>query len=603
MLRKIVKPVVYIAGPEVFNTKRNDRAEMENWGEQQGCSVLHPGRHSSAIDQDKIFDSCVKDASICDVILVDCNDFRGKQMDEGTAVELGLAQRSGAILIGYKNKQEDPNDRLGKWTKKEDLSVDENGYFIEQGSDRNLMVNNALDAMFYGTREEVLKQVNDYIDKNVKGWYKHEDPQLGRKLLPPDTTEHFETIPPAMEVDLTRFTNIANHPRMTKLREIKQLGALYWSYPGATHSRYEHLVMTLKLTYQTLFHHRFTEKEKQHILAYALTHDVGHGPYSHETEEITQLDQMKAAIKMFQEESWKEAFKKDGIDLDYLVSFFDKTNKFRNIVSDKVLGADKIAYLYRDGMATGKGSNENIDMLLQHTVFQDGILGIDERGMAATREQIRQYLNSYANIYWIAETRLSQRIFTLLAQIGMETGALPDNWQELNDIWFDFFNIQAEQKGNKELRKLGGDGIVNKKYRHVASLRFPGAEVLEKPNCALVEAITEEEYAKFLRIPVKERKAVEEELCVKAGVEPLDILIAPGGNPEKLKIDDTWVFRNGSDKPVRLLRDLYPQDEPALIADAKRHAISVRFYTREETQEKVQKQIGKLVNEFKKIIS
>lgn len=599
MLRTIEKPVIYFAGPEVFNTNRDDQAMAEAWGEKHGFKILHPTRHSYLKLPKLIYPKCVDDARSCDVIVADVNDFRGKCMDDGTAIEIGKGH--GAVILGYKDKKEHPVERFSNFTKKGDIFVDDKGYFIED-DDRNLMVTQSLNQpTFYGPRAQALEKIARYINNNVKGWYRHEDPLLGRKLLPPNAEEVFETITPNLEVDVTRFKAIIEHPMMRRHREVKQLGALYWTYPDATHSRYAHFLMTFKFTYDMLRHLRLSEEEKRHTLAYALLHDIGHTPYSHELEEIAKLDQMEAAKKIITEKSFRKALAECDIDLETLLGFFEKKNSLRAIVSDKVLGTEKLAYLFRDGIATGKGGYDNIERIIQHTIFEDGKLGIDEQGAESALKQIQLYYTTYASTYFSPATRLSQRVFTLLGQIGIDSGALPKNWQTLNDVWYDYFNIKAEQSGNKELRKLGGDGIVKQNYVCVGSLRLPGAEKLEE-SVAHVGNITEREYTRFLtKIPVRKRKALEEKLCKKAGVEPLDILVAHGGRLSKLSIDDTFVFRKRGE-PVRLLADMRPHIKKALEKEAKLNAVSIRFYVRKECAEQVSKKIPELIETFKKLI-
>jgi len=93
------------------------------------------------------------------------------------------------------------------------------------------------------------------------------------------------------------------------------------------------------------------------------------------------LTRWQAARKIIQEPSFARAIRQCDLDLDYLLTFFtdNKTNPLRQIVSDKVLGTDKLSYLLRDGMATGKGGNYTIDTILENTVYERNTLGINER--------------------------------------------------------------------------------------------------------------------------------------------------------------------------------------------------------------------------------
>lgn len=599
MLRIIEKPIVYFAGPEVFNTSRDDQEMALAWGAKHGFDVRHPSRHSHIKDQNEIYKKCVEDARGCHVIVADVNNFRGKCMDDGTAVELGMGL--GAVILGYKDEKEDPVRRFGEPRKKGDLFIDDKAYFIEEGSDRNLMVTQSLKGMFYGPREQSLEQIAGYINKNVKGWCVHEDPILGRKLLPPRAEEHFETITPNYVVDVTRFKAIVDHPMMRRLREIKQLGALFWEFPDATHTRYAHSVMAFKLTYDMIGHFRLSEEEKRHVLAYALLHDIGHTPYSHELEEISKLNQTEAAKSIISEPSFAKALAACDINLEKLIELFDRKNPLHAIISDKVLGTDKLAYLLRDGVATGKGGYDNIDLILRHTVYENGKLGIDRFAAKSAFKQIILYHITYADTYFSPYTRLSQRLFTLLGQIGIDSGALPEEWQRFNDLWYDHHNILAEQQGNKELKKLGADGIVKNAYSCLLSMRLPEAQLLEESDITVCE-ITEQEYAKFLAIPVRERKTLEEKLCADIGIEPLDLLVAPGGKLSKLNIDDTWVFRKRG-PPIRLLQDMHLDTKESLFKEARKETVSVRFFTRTECLDKVVDRTNHLIERFRHYIN
>ncbi|XP_077992968.1 deoxynucleoside triphosphate triphosphohydrolase SAMHD1-like [Glandiceps talaboti] len=72
-----------------------------------------------------------------------------------------------------------------------------------------------------------------------------------------------------------------------RLRNLKQLGALCYVYPGACHSRFEHSIGTCHLA-QQLIHHlqaihpsHITKEEALCVQIAALCHDLGHGPFSH----------------------------------------------------------------------------------------------------------------------------------------------------------------------------------------------------------------------------------------------------------------------------------------------------------------------------------
>lgn len=122
---------------------------------------------------------------------------------------------------------------------------------------------------------------------------------------------------------------IIEHPLFQRLREIKQLGFLYWIFPGATHTRFEHslgiLFVCKKIVRAIQKNRSFVENFAQifekntgknilptlHTAINALQnpqivlrlhlacllHDIGHGPFSHASECLTKAVSWDSIIK------------------------------------------------------------------------------------------------------------------------------------------------------------------------------------------------------------------------------------------------------------------------------------------------------------------
>ncbi|MFH1195347.1 MAG: HD domain-containing protein [bacterium] len=72
-----------------------------------------------------------------------------------------------------------------------------------------------------------------------------------------------------------------------RLRGIKQLAMANLVYPGALHTRFDHSIGVMHIASKILEHLKLEDADKISIVRYAaLLHDIGHGPFSHVSEEV-----------------------------------------------------------------------------------------------------------------------------------------------------------------------------------------------------------------------------------------------------------------------------------------------------------------------------
>lgn len=161
---------------------------------------------------------------------------------------------------------------------------------------------------------------------------------------------------------------ILNAKVTQRLRGIKQLALANLVYPGANHTRFEHSVGVMCIAEKMARQLELNKKDIKLIRIASLLHDIGHGPFSHVSEQILEkfMDEKRKAD--YDIEEVHEAITIDIInhddELGNIISEGDKNEvidiikkgSLRNITKDIVSGpmdADKLDYLLRDSYYTG----------------------------------------------------------------------------------------------------------------------------------------------------------------------------------------------------------------------------------------------------------
>ena len=79
---------------------------------------------------------------------------------------------------------------------------------------------------------------------------------------------------------------LINTKEFQRLRRIKQLGVSNFVFPGADHTRFAHSIGVMHTARMFLDRiaiglGKITQEQRTAVLAAALLHDIGHGPFSH----------------------------------------------------------------------------------------------------------------------------------------------------------------------------------------------------------------------------------------------------------------------------------------------------------------------------------
>ena len=203
------------------------------------------------------------------------------------------------------------------------------------------------------------------------------------------------------------FQIIIDTPYFQRLRHIKQLDLVFEIYPGATHTRFEHSIGTLHHERNILDRiekntgYIFDKEEKKTTQLAALTHDIGHTPYSHAAEfvlmEFGEPDHDTKNVEIIKEME-KDINNIPNIDFDLLLEIFERKNPLYKTIWGLV-GADVLDYITRDANRIGRSISTDTERIETYAYFDGKEYGIETKASGSVKEHIDSYLTMYTEEY------------------------------------------------------------------------------------------------------------------------------------------------------------------------------------------------------------
>ncbi|MCX8206096.1 MAG: HD domain-containing protein [Candidatus Micrarchaeota archaeon] len=293
-------------------------------------------------------------------------------------------------------------------------------------------------------------------------------------------------------------------PQMQRLRYIKQIALGYLVYPGANHTRFEHSLGTLFLA------KRFYEINEQpldiEIACAALLHDVGHGPFSHESEHIFAKEGL--SHEYFSEKKIKdgqiaEILERAGVSPSAVAACVAGKGKGKLLTG--TLGIDRIDYLMRDSYYSGVmyGKLDYERLLTSMSVSGSGELLISEKGIEAAESLVVSRFMMFSALYQHKAVGISSGMLRKAMDLAYSDGVL--SAQELAEMT-DIECLQSLGR-HPQAGYLAGRLVARKLYK--AALVLRGYEIPEQLKNAIDE--------KFL-------SRLEDELCASCGLAPEEIV-------------------------------------------------------------------------------
>ena len=204
-----------------------------------------------------------------------------------------------------------------------------------------------------------------------------------------------------IHIPSTFVFDIFEHPYFQRLRRINQMALSYLVFPGAKHTRFEHVLGCVFLMQKTVEMLRFkgvqiSDKEAEGLYIAILLHDIGHGPFSHAMEHSIVEGISHEEISLLFMQELNKVF--NG-KLETAIAIFQGTypRKFMHQLISGQLDMDRADYLKRDSFYTGVAEgNINSERLISMLNVRNDELVVEEKGLYS----VEKFLIARRLMYW-----------------------------------------------------------------------------------------------------------------------------------------------------------------------------------------------------------
>jgi len=349
-------------------------------------------------------------------------------------------------------------------------------------------------------------------------------------------------VPLARPVDVSELLPILDAPPVQRLRHRKQLGVNHLMFPGAVHTRFEHSIGTLDLVQRVCERQKLPEDRARALQAYALLHDVGHGPFSHQIEPLLTKSHKENGLELVL--GMRKAVHACGIEMEALVALMRRVDPLCAVVDDRNLGADKLDYLRRDSLHIGFSGTPDVEVIVANLAWDDETLAIEEK----FAEEAKRFQLFYSYLHqsgYLNKTALAiQRVFQRALEEELREDRLDeDELFHWTDEELEVHLARSPQPVTRQLHQRLMDRTFHRTAVVLKIDEFLYAErVAEKPIACF--GMPRDAMRRLIAEYADPRKTtqLESELCRFLGFRETDILFAAMPYFDKLLPKDVRVY-------------------------------------------------------------
>jgi HD superfamily phosphohydrolase len=270
---------------------------------------------------------------------------------------------------------------------------------------------------------------------------------------------------------------LADSPFLQRLRRIHQLAGAYQVYPGATHTRFEHVLGSMHVAGQigeSLARTSAMNMDQvQQVRIAALLHDVGHGPFSHMYEEVLsgkeETSHEDISQRVIMETSIRDILTRHGYSprkmSELAVGRQRSKEPFMNEIIAGSLSADMMDYLPRDSYFTGvEYGKVDVQRVIDSLHVAEGHLVIDNAALYAFEALLLARYEMFKAVYFHRTVRAAELMLVRAMKLADDVLSLTDlssieRYLELTDevVLHDLVTLKPSTQSLREARRLARD--------------------------------------------------------------------------------------------------------------------------------------------------
>lgn len=279
---------------------------------------------------------------------------------------------------------------------------------------------------------------------------------------------------------------------LQRLRGIRQLAFAHLVYPGAHQTRFEHSLGVCHIAGLLAHRLELSEEDRRLVRLAALMHDIGHGPFSHISEDVLEIyaDRTRVTDRLTDEDTKiHELVTQDLITSDVDLKRFlgeDDCEKISKLLSEGFdepllrslvsgpLDADKQDYLLRDSHYCGvKYGIFDLDQMHRALIGRDP--GDGSKQLMITEDGIHALEQFVLAKYYMTTQVYRHRIRLITDQLlirAITTGIESDGVEELRQLYAydgsaEFAKRYIEWDDSKFLLHFGGERFSGTRVHHL----------------------------------------------------------------------------------------------------------------------------------------